>query len=110
MRTFAIAALVAAPVLSKVLAQQYDEGYEEPAYGGDNYDVASYGGDSYHSAGSYGASSASYGSRSHHSGRSYGGKSHGSDDNYSVEDYDQYHNDENNNQSPDTKYASDTTT
>ena len=106
MRTFAIAALVAAPVLSKVLAQQYDEGYEEPAYnGGDDYEVASYGAGS---AGSYGAGSAgSYGASS---GHSYGKSSKGSDDNYSVEDYDQYHNDENNNQSPDTKYASDTTT
>ena len=70
MKAFAIACLLAAPVLSKALAQQYDDAYAEPVA-----EEADYG---------YGdvAEEASAGST------------------YSVSDHDQYHNTEDNNQSP----------
>ena len=119
MKSIAFAALIAAPVLSKKLAQQaYDDSYAEPvqayeapAYAeeveADAYSVA-------HSISSYSRSSVSISSVSHSSvsyssvSHSYG--SHGAGSTYSVSDHDQYHNDEDNNQSPYTKKAHDTTT
>ena len=80
MKAFALACLLAAPVLSKALAQQYDDAYaEEPVAEEPAYDA-------------YEAESVSAGST------------------YSVSDHDQYHNNEDNNQSPYVTQAKDTTT
>ena len=112
MKTIAIAALIAAPALAKKLAQTKDEGYAEPAY--DDYEAASYK-DSYKSYGGYSYETYSDGasvSINSHSDNSHDDNSveiH-SGSNYSVNDRDQYHNEEDNNQSPYVDYAADTTT
>ena len=97
MRTIAICALLAAPALTKALAQTKDDAYAEPTYEKVDYvaEAPTYKDDAY--------SHHSYGKRSH---KSYSD----SGSNYSVSDFDQYHNNEDNNQSPYVDYAQDTTT
>ena len=99
MRTIAICALLAAPALTKALAQAKDDAYAEPTYEKVDYvaEAPAYKDDAY--------SDHSYGKRSH---KSYSDSDSGS--NYSVSDHDQYHNNEDNNQSPYVDYADDTTT
>ena len=115
MRTIAIAALLAAPALTKVLAQSKDDTYAAPAK--DTYEVAepTYKDDSYAAPKGYGkrgrsASRSSISSRSSRSRSSYSKSSGSSGSNYSVSDHDQYHNNEDNNQSPYVADAHDTTT
>ena len=99
MRTIAICALLAAPALTKALAQAKDDAYAEPTYEKVDYvaEAPAYKDDAY--------SDHSYGKRSH---KSYSDSDSGS--NYSVSDHDQYHNNEDNNQSPYVADAHDTTT
>ena len=106
MRTIAIAALLAAPALTKVLAQSKDDTYAAPVK--DTYEVAQpvYKDDSYAAPKGYGKRGRSH-SRSSYSRSSRSGSS-GS--NYSVSDHDQYHNNEDNNQSPYVANDEDTTT
>ena len=98
MKAFAIACLLAAPVLSKVLAQTKGEEYAEPAA---DYEQ---GYDGYSDGASVSINSHSDNSVENNSYYHNGGS------NYSVDDHDQYHNNEDNNQSPQVDYACDTTT
>ena len=106
MRTIAIAALLAAPALTKNLAQAKDDTYAAPKYEAPAYVAPTYKDDSYEAPKGYGKRGRSH-SRSSYSRSSRSGSS-GS--NYSVSDHDQYHNNEDNNQSPYVDYADDTTT
>ena len=139
MRTIAFAALLAAPALSKALAQSKDDTYAKPAYEAP-YEVAepTYKDDSYEAPKKGYKRSYSQSSRSSRSSKSsvssvsskssvssvssasskssvssrssYSKSSRTSGSNYSVSDHDQYHNNEDNNQSPYVDYAQDTTT
>ena len=115
MRTIAIAALLAAPALTKNLAQAKDDTYAAPKYEAPAYVAPTYKDDSYEAPKGYGkrgrsASKSSRSSRSSRSRSSYSKSSGSSGSNYSVSDHDQYHNNEDNNQSPYVANDEDTTT
>ena len=113
MKTLAIAALIAVPALARKMAYK-DDSYAdyEQEYKVDKYrDDYSAGSKSGYSKKTYSDDSASISndsvdinSVSNNSIEIHTGS------NYSVNDVDQYHNTEDNNQSPDVDYAQDTTT